>query len=392
MRSTTSRARIRLPLTALLTASLLGVTLCVPGHAANDVISQLAPPASTHSAVRIGVLGLFHPHQLVVCAVLGTALVVHAGEQLIVLEPSSGADAAHVRMSGDDLLLEAGTRAIQAPALTISGRRNDPVDFILSVPGKITRHYRGLLEVTPSGQMLIAVVTMDRETAVASVVAAETAPDTPVEALKAQAVAVRSYFAAGQARHHQFDFCDTTHCQFLREPPPPDTIVSNAVATTRNLVLTYDSQPFAAMYTRSCSGRTHTPAELGLSASAYPYYSVACQYCRAHPARWSTRISANDAATLHPSDELARLNLARRLGWSAIPSNDFTMKKENAGFLLEGTGQGHGTGLCQSGAKSMAQQGATFRQILSHYYPNTMIVTWPGAPVSAWRAPGPVAP
>jgi hypothetical protein len=146
------------------------------------------------------------------------------------------------------------------------------------------------------------------------------------------------------------------------------------------------------MYTRSCSGRTHTPAELGLSASGYPYYSVECQYCRAHPARWSTRISPNDAATLHPSDEFARLNLARRLGWSAIPSNDFTMKKENAGFLLEGTGQGHGTGLCQSGAKSMAQQGATYRQILSHYYPNTMIVTWPSPPVSAWGSTGPAAP
>jgi stage II sporulation protein D len=57
-----------------------------------------------------------------------------------------------------------------------------------------------------------------------------------------------------------------------------------------------------------------------------------------------------------------------------IPSNDFLVKKENGQILVEGTGQGHGIGLCQSGAKAMAAEGADFRQILSHYYPNTSIV------------------
>jgi stage II sporulation protein D len=43
--------------------------------------------------------------------------------------------------------------------------------------------------------------------------------------------------------------------------------------------------------------------------------------------------------------------------------------------LLEGTGQGHGIGLCQSGAKAVAADGADFRQSLSHYYPNTTIIS-----------------
>jgi stage II sporulation protein D len=43
--------------------------------------------------------------------------------------------------------------------------------------------------------------------------------------------------------------------------------------------------------------------------------------------------------------------------------------------LVEGIGQGHGIGLCQSGAKAMAADGADFRQILSHYYPNTTIIS-----------------
>jgi SpoIID/LytB domain protein len=177
-----------------------------------------------------------------------------------------------------------------------------------SAVGKITRHYHGTLEIKPSGGALTALVAMDLETAVASAVAAESTPDTPLEALKAQAIAARSYFVASRGRHLDFDFCDTTHCQFLREPPVPDSAVANAAEATRGLVLAHDSQPFAAMYTRSCSGRTRTPAELGLPSAAYPYYSVQCEYCRSHPVRWSSRISARDAAAVHSSDESTRLD------------------------------------------------------------------------------------
>jgi stage II sporulation protein D len=55
-------------------------------------------------------------------------------------------------------------------------------------------------------------------------------------------------------------------------------------------------------------------------------------------------------------------------------------------ILLEGIGMGHGIGLCQSGAKATAEKGANFRQILSHYYPNSTIVTWPGATSSLAHA------
>ena len=136
------------------------------------------------------------------------------------------------------------------------------------------------------------------------------------------------------------------------------------------------------MYTRSCSGHTRTPAELGLPSAAYPYFPVECKYCRAHPVRWVSRISAQDAAPLHSSDEAARLNVVRRLGWAAVPSNDFVIEEEHDQVFLKGTGQGHGIGLCQAGAKAMAQEGADFRQILSHYYPNTTIVNLPTASTS----------
>jgi stage II sporulation protein D len=367
----------------------LALSALVFPTARSRVLAQTARRSpSSADEVNIGVLGLFHPHQFVVSAPAGSALIVHAGEQLIVLEKSSGLDAATVRISGRDLIVSAAERVVPASKFTLSGRDGEPVDFVLAVPGKILRRYHGTLEIKPTAGILTAVVTMDRETAVASIVAAESLPDTPLEALKAQAVATRSYLAAG-ARHHDFDFCDTTHCQFLREPPVPASAAARAAAATRGLVLAYDSRPIAAMYTRSCSGRTRTPAESGLSAAAYPYFAVECAHCRTHPVRWSRRISTPDAASLRTSDEPSRLNLDRRLGWSAVPSNDFVASNGEGHVLLEGKGEGHGIGLCQSGAKAMAESGADFRQILSHYYPNTTIVTWPGRSSSNWATPTP---
>ncbi|HXP48146.1 MAG TPA: SpoIID/LytB domain-containing protein [Terriglobales bacterium] len=335
----------------------------------------LASSLAVAQDVRIGVFGLFRPHELALSAPAGSALVLHVGGEAIVLEASSGVSIARIRVRGDYVVVDVGARVLRASELTVTSRENGPIDFNLAVPGKITRHYRGTLEVKPASRALTAVVTMDLETAVTSVVAAESTVGTPPEALKALAVAARSYFVAGKGRHRGFDFCDTTHCQFLREPPASNTAAAQAVSATRGLVIAYQSQPLAAMYTRSCSGRTRIPAELGLPSAAYPYYSIECKYCHQHPSRWQSRLSAEDAAALHSSNESSRLRLDRRLGWSAIPSNDFVMRKEGEQTILRGVGQGHGIGLCQAGAKAMAEAGADFREILAHYYPNTVILT-----------------
>ena len=151
-----------------------------------------------------------------------------------------------------------------------------------------------------------------------------------------------------------------------------------AVEATRSLVLTYQSRPFAPMYTRSCSGQTRTPAQVGLPAAAYPYFSVECDHCRRHPIRWTSYIPAHQAGWLRAYDESARLALARQFGWSVIPSNDFSFAKDGDRVLLKGVGNGHGIGLCQAGARAMAESGAGFREILLHYYPNTDIARHSG--------------
>jgi len=374
----------------LVMGSLSFVSLGSTVLAQRDRVADLSAGDSFVADVQVGVLGLFHPREFSLSASAGSALVLHAGEERIVLEKSSGIDSATIRISDRDVVMTAGERVVRASKLTINGRKNEPVDFVLAVPEKIRRRYHGTLEIRPSAGSLTAIVTMDRETAVASVVVAESMPETPLEALKAQAVATRSYLVASRGRHHEFDFCDTTHCQFLRNPPPANSAAARATAATRGLVLAYNLRPIAAMYTRSCSGNTRTPEEVGLTPAAYSYFSVECEHCRAHPERWSRQVSARDAASLHSSDESARLDIDRRLGWNAVPSNTFAVKTDRDHLILEGTGEGHGIGLCQSGAKAMAEAGADFRQILSHYYPNTTLVTW-ADPAREQRSSGPSA-
>jgi stage II sporulation protein D len=323
------------------------------------------------------VLSLFHPKELTVSATTGHALVLEAAEQSLILE-SSEISSASIRIEDSALVITCGKQELRAGNLTIAGRGSISEDFVLEIPGKIKRRYHGTLAIQPAYGNLLAVVTVDLETAVASVVAAESAPDTPVEALKANAVAARSYFIAGRGRHRSFDFCDTTHCQFLRTPPPGASFAAQAVEATQGLVLMYQSKPFAAMYTRSCSGRTRTPAQLGLPSAGYPYYPVECAHCRQHPVRWTSYLSVAEAGSLRPSDERTRLAVAERLGWGAVPSNEFSVTKKGDHLQLAGVGNGHGIGLCQAGAKNMAKSGAGFQEILQHYYPNSEVVALSG--------------
>ena len=331
--------------------------------------------------VRIGVLGIFHTQQLTLAADPTGELLVSVADQRIFVRAGSACSLLHIRSSGASLLLSCGGKEIRAPQMLASGRNQQAAGLIIEVPGKAKRRYIGVLHLKVTDGELVPVVAMDLESAVASVVQAESAPGTPFEALKAQAVVSRSYFVAGGGRHSNFDFCDLTHCQLLREPPAADSPASSATAATRDLVLTFDEKPVTAMFTRSCGGHTRTLAEIGLPQTAYPYFSVLCDVCYKNPVRWTRNVSRDDAALLLRG-EIGRLAIDRLLGWNAVPSNNFIAHEEDGGVILEGAGQGHGLGLCQRGARSMAQLGSDFRAILDHYFPNTQLKVLSSVPES----------
>jgi peptidoglycan hydrolase-like amidase len=271
--------------------STLNVTTAV------RVLWCLVAAGATGEEVRIGVFGLFRPSVLTVAPRRNAALKVTAGAGTFTISGNS-------------------RHELRGPA-RVMGVDGSPADFVLAVPGRIERRYRGALSVEADHDLLVAVVTMDREIAVASVVAAESPPGAGIQALKAQAVASRSFYATAGDRHPGFAFCDTTHCQFLREPPAIGSTFEKAARETAGLVLRYRGAPVEALYSASCGGRTKTLAEAGLSPDAYPYVSVDCP-CR-------------------------------------------------------GASRGHGVGLCQEGAARLAAKGSSFREILRHYYPDAAV-------------------
>ena len=308
------------------------------------------------STVRIGVLSLFHPHTLTLTADHSITLLIDGAPRI--LDPHNTAT---IRSTRSEITVD----ETSAHTLTLASET-----FTLAVPGKLTRTYRGALTITSRDGILIPVVTIDTEVAVASIVAAEAPPGAPLEALKAQAIASRSFLIANPHAHRDFDACDTTHCQYLRSPPDLNSPAAIATRATRNVVLTWQASPdarptiVAAMYSRSCGGQTRVLKST--DPTKYPFYSVRCDFCRRHPELWS-----RPAGTPAPPTEQARIDYNRTHGWSAIPSNSHS--ESVAG--LEGRGTGHGIGLCQLGAVDLARRGHTNAQILAIYYPNTSLTT-----------------
>ena len=337
-----------------------------------SLLLAISPLAQARD-VRIGVLEIFHPREMTLNAAPGEVLIVRAGSETFTLEPTSGTPGARFHTSANGIVVEIDGRTLETSDVRAASRMGGPVSFVLAIPGKISRTYRGTLLVKGVDSLLVPVVEMELETAVATAIQAESAPDLPFEALKAQAIVTRSYYTAGRERHHDFDFCDLTHCQLLQGPPGPRSRAVLATRATRGLVIAYHDAPVAAMFTRSCGGHTRTPAELGMPSNGYPYFAVICDYCHSHPVKWHRRISRKDAASLVGTGEAGRLAIGRRLGWDTVPSNNFSTHDEGGEVVVEGEGEGHGIGLCQRGAGAMAEAGANFREILDHYFPNTAI-------------------
>jgi len=320
----------------------------------------------------MGVLGIFHPQQLTLTPDKGSQLLVLANGHQFFLQVRSTCGSLSIRKE-TKLLISGCGKEISADILRATGRDQQAASFTLTVPGKLSRRYEGILELKGINNELVPIITMDLELAVASTVQAETSPGTPLEGLKAQAIVSRSYLSANSARHKLFDFCDLTHCQALREPPPLGSPAAQAATTTQGLVITFEGHPVATMFTRSCGGRTRTPQELGLPQAAYPYFYVVCEVCENNPVQWTRAVSAEDAALLSAKGESGRLAICRKLGWNSVPSNNFGAHTENGEVILKGTGQGHGIGLCQRGAAYLAGQSSDFREILAHYFPKTKI-------------------
>jgi stage II sporulation protein D len=272
------------------------------------------------------------------------------------------------------------------------------------------RPYRGRLELRrdalkAAGGTLTVVNELSVDDYVQGILVHEASPEWPLESLKAQAVISRSYALYNRGRHESdgFDLCNTVHCQVYGGRQSEREVTNRAVQETRGEALLHGGRVISAVFHSCCGGRTED-SENVWDGPPSPYLkSVKCGWCKESPKfRWSASVpleglSKRLAAAGHRVGRAKSLKVLSRSksgraytvrvagsgGSAVLRGNPFraaadpaavrstlwtavSMKKNSWSFT--GRGWGHGVGLCQWGAKFMADAGRSHEDILTFYY------------------------
>ena len=157
--------------------------------------------------------------------------------------------------------------------------RIEPPVFPLEIE---TRAYRGALEIFGNTRRTLTVVNeLPLEEYLRGVVPNELSPAAfgELEALKAQAVAARTYIHRnmGQYAKEGYDICATDACQVYFGVLTEDPLATQAVLDTRGIIATYHGQPINALYSSTCGGRTENAEDIFIEKVPY-LVSTSCEY------------------------------------------------------------------------------------------------------------------
>lgn len=232
------------------------------------------------------------------------------------------------------------------------------------------------------------------------VVASEMPVSFELEALKAQAIAARTFVAA---RNYQVD--DTTASQVYKSDeelkaqwgdnyPTYIEKIKQAVNETQGKILTYQGSPITAAFFSSSNGTTN---------NAQDYWLNEVEYLQAVDSHWDNEVKENQKElTFSLSDLASKLGLTSLSTFVitenydngyvksvqaddqvftgrkirevlALPSSSFTITNNGNDITFTTTGSGHGIGMSQYGANGMALEGFHYDEILNHYYQNVKI-------------------
>lgn len=262
----------------------------------------------------------------------------------------------------------------------------------------------------PTGALDV-IARLDLESYVRGVLPSEMPASWPLEALKAQAIAARTFaLFRKQARAKvnatydvESDVMDQVYKNPFGDEPlsaKKSEMVERAIRETKGVVLLAGgTHPFATFFHADCGGHTEEPGEVwGPSESVG---TTPDESCPTNPmASWSLKLTASEIAAKFksasrlsglkviektPSGRIAKLQLKwldgsvatvsghafrMTMGHDRVRSAKFDVLKDAGGdFDLVGQGFGHGVGMCQWGARHLAKAGKGYREILAHYFP-----------------------
>jgi len=328
-----------------------------------------------------------------------------AGEELVLKDLTTGHLLFHNR-KWSSIAIE----RLPGARLRVRGSATSAPSFLLTAPrGSFAingRRFRDQLRIYPANSgSLWAVNVLPMEDYLAGLVNWEISSQWPMEAVKAQVVAARTYarFQKMARQGELFDVEATTSDQVYGGVEKEDFLSRKAVRETEGQLILYRGDPIFAVYHSCCGGKTESPEHLW--SEYFPYLqTMECSHCLGSPYFvWNYQVdgarirsSLNSMNSLGPrivglrlgqrsgsnrilqvtvQGEKDHLNLSgpdfrRLLGRDLLRSTNFTVIERDGVFLFAGLGWGHGAGLCQWGMKGMAENGENYRSILRHYYKN----------------------
>lgn len=279
--------------------------------------------------------------------------------------------------------------------------------------------YTGVLEFAPDKALVVN--ELDFETYLLGVVGSEMPARFQIDALRAQAIASRTYalynwLFIGARRAWHLD--DDTFSQVYRGQAAANARVKAVVAETCGLVMVYGDKVFQAYYHSTCGGNTRkasATAEFAKEPDIQPLEGTTCTFCSESSAyAWQEEynerhvrdalaaraggklalgritaiepvapvagggIYANHVRITHDRDPRRPIDILATIFRSALnsvregscKSTAFTAFRVHGDVLrVEGRGFGHGVGMCQYGAQGQARRGRDYLRILRYYYP-----------------------
>jgi stage II sporulation protein D len=264
------------------------------------------------------------------------------------------------------------------------------------------RRYRGTLRLTARSGAVRVINVLDLESYLRGVVPAEMQASWPTEALKAQAVAARTYTLHHIDGGRDHDVCATVDCQVYRGWDAENPATDAAIAATAGEVLTYEGVFARTFYHADSGGVIASSAEVW--GADLPYLQAFQDVANAGPhSVWTARLDARGTGAhlalagvqignlvrlrvleTSLSGRVVRAEVVGSAGRAVLEgallrtqlrawglkSTRFVMTGD---LTLRGHGWGHGVGMSQYGARTLALAGHDYAQILGFYYPATVL-------------------
>ncbi len=285
-------------------------------------------------------------------------------------------------------------------------------DATLERTGKKKR-YRGAIDISVNkkGQLLV-INAVELEAYIRGVLYHEVSHRWPLEAIKAQAVAARTYalYQAEVNKEGPYDVTSDIYSQVYGGRSAERYRTNMAAERTKGQVLLYNGKILPAYFHASCGGHTENVKELWKHDLA-PLRGQKCVYCQLTPHyAWKKNFqskSVQDKLNKHgytlelikeirilsraKSGRIKDLQITTRdgktvtlagktfrhiIGPNELKSNFYDIEMNGYYFDVHGHGWGHGVGMCQWGAYAMSQQRKNYKEILTYYYPGVKITSW----------------